>query len=192
MLADWNDDRKQRDAYDQFLINGPSTMLSRPFFNNRREAVLSRSRLTSQHLLDWPTEFRTSPWLDLSFSQIDDDLFVTNGKSVAPYWNVLRLNLESTQVTDISMSSIAESKTLSELDISNCAITDAGLVALKDHKSLKTLWLNQCDVTDDSIATLLTISQLEAVHVVKTKISPNGWGQLIAAKPRLKNKSTGP
>ena len=192
LLGDWNDDEKLRDAYDQFLIVGPMTMLSRPFFNNRREAVLSRSRLTSQQLLDWPIEFRTSSWLDLSFSQIDDDLFVAEGRSVAPYWNVVRLNLESTKVTDVSMSSIAESRTMTELDLSNCAITDAGLKALKDHKSLKTLWLNQCDVTDDSIDILLTISQLEAVHLLKTKISPIGWARLINAKPRLKAKSTGP
>ena len=192
LLGDWNDDEKLRDAYDQFLIVGPMTMLSRPFFNNRREAVLSRSRLTSQQLLNWPIEFRTSSWLDLSFSQIDDDLFVAEGRSVAPYWNVVRLNLESTKVTDVSMSSIAESRTMTELDLSNCAITDAGLKALKDHKSLKTLWLNQCDVTDDSIDILLTISQLEAVHLLKTKISPIGWARLINAKPRLKAKSTGP
>ncbi len=192
LLGDWNDDQKLRDAYDPFLIFGPSTMPSRPFFSNRREAVLTRSRLTSQQLLDWPIEFRTSPWLDLSFSQVDDNLFVADGRLVAPNWNVLRLNLESTKVTDISMPSIVESRTLTELDLSNCAITDAGLAALKDHKSLKTLWLNQCDVTDKSIDILLTISQLEAVHVVKTKISPNGWGRLITAKPRLKTKSTGP
>ena len=192
LLGDWNDDQILRDAYDQFLIVGPTTMLSRPFFNNRREAVLSRSRLTSQQLLDWPIEFRTSPWLDLSFSQVDDALFVAEGRSVVPYWNVLRLNLESTKVTDVSMPSIAESRTMTELDLSNCAITDAGMEALKDHKSLKTLWLNQCDVTDDSIDILLTISQLEAVHMVKTKVSPKGWGRLINTKPRLKTKSTGP
>ena len=192
LLGDWNDDQILRDAYDQFLIDGPMTVLSRPFFNNRREAVLSRSPLTSQQLLDWPIEFRTSPWLDLSFSQVDDDLFVAEGRSIAPYWNVLRLNLESTKVTDVSMPAIAESKTMTELDLSNCAITDAGIEALKDHKSLKTLWLNHCDVTDDSIDILLTISQLEAVHLVKTKVSPKGWGRLINAKPRLKIKSTGP
>lgn len=192
LLGDWNDDQILRDAYDQFLIDGPMTVLSRPFFNNRREAVLSRSPLTSQQLLDWPIEFRTSPWLDLSFSQVDDDLFVAEGRSIAPYWNVVRLNLESTKVTDVSMPSIAESKTMTELDLSNCAITDAGIEALKDHKSLKTLWLNHCDVTDDSIDILLTISQLEAVHMVKTKVSPKGWGRLINAKPRLKIKSTGP
>ena len=30
LLGDWNDDEKLRDAYDQFLIVGPMTMLSRP------------------------------------------------------------------------------------------------------------------------------------------------------------------
>ena len=192
VLGELNDDGKLKEAYDRFLISGPSMQLSRPFFNNRREAVLSRSRLTSQQIMDWPIEFRTTPWLDLSFSQIDDELFVVEGKSVTPSWNVQRLNLESTKVTDISMPSIAESRNLSELDLSNCAITDAGLVALKDHKSLRALWLNQCDVSDNSIAILLSIPQLEAVHLMKTKVSPIGWGRLMTVKPRLKGKSTGP
>lgn len=192
LLGQWNDDQKLRDAFDQFLILGPSKMLSRPFFSNRREAVLSRSLMASQQLLDWPIEYRNTPWLDLSFSQVEDELFVIGGKKVVPTWNIQRLNLESTKITDISMPAIAESKNLSELDLSNCKISDAGVTSLKDHKSLKTLWLNQCEVSDASIDILLSIPQLEAVHLSKTKISLAGWSRLLAAKPRLKSKSTEP
>ena len=192
LLGEWNDDKKLRDAYDRYLIAGPSESPLRPFFNNRRDAVLCRSRLTSQQLLEWPVELRTTPWLDLSFSQVDDELFVVAGVKVSPSWNVQRLNLESTQVTDKSMASIAESKNLSELDLSNCAITDSGVSALRDHKSLKTLWLNQCGVTDASIDVLLSIPQLESVHLSKTQVTAEGWSKLLAAKPRLKAKSTAP
>ncbi len=192
LLGPWNDDQKLRDAFDQYLILGPSKLKSRPFFPNRREAVLSRSRITSQSLLDWPVEFRTTPWLDLSFSQVDDVLFVEGGKKRVPFWNVQRLNLESTKITDISMPGIAESKNLSELDLSNCNISDVGVTALRDHKALKTLWLNQCNVTDATIDVLLSIPQLEAIHLSKTKVSQMGWSRLLAAKPRLKSKSTGP
>lgn len=192
LLGQWNEDLKLRDTFDRYLILGPSKMLSRPFFSNRREAVLSRSRMASQQLLDWPIEYRTTPWLDLSFSQVDDELFVIGGKKVVPIWNIQRLNLESTKITDISMPAIAESKNLSELDLSNCKISDLGVASFKDHKSLRTLWLNQCEVSDASIDVLLSISQLEAVHLSKTKISSTGWSRLLAAKPRLKSKSTSP
>ncbi len=192
LLGQWNEDQKLRDTFDQYLILGPSKMVSRPFFSNRREAVICRSRVTSKTLLDWPVEFRTSPWLDLSYSQVDDELFVIGGKQVEPFWNVQRLNLESTKITDISMPAIAESKNLSELDLSNCKISDAGVTSLQNHKSLKTLWLNQCEVSDASIAVLISIPQLEAVHLSKTKISSTGWSRLLAAKPKWKSKSTGP
>lgn len=192
LLGEWNDDKTLRDIYDRYLIAGPSSAPTRPFFANRREAVLSRSRLTSEQLLAWPVELRTTPWLDLSFSQVGDGLFVVGGKNVAPIWNVQRLNLESSKVTDSSMTAIAEGKNLYELDLSMCTITDAGLAAFKEHKSLKTLWLNQCPVTDKSIDILLSIPQLEAVHVSNTAISPKGWERLLAAKPRLKMKSTAP
>ncbi len=192
LLGDLSEDKSLRDVFDRFLIHGPSTTVVRPFFANRREAVLSRSRMTSKQLLDWPLEYRTSSWLDLSFTQVDDGLFVAGDRSVAPNWNVQRFNLESTKVTDASMLAIAENKSMLELDLSNCPITDDGLAALKDHKSLKSLWLNQCDVTDASIGVLLSISQLEAVHLSKSRVSPQGWERLLFAKPRLKSKSTAP
>ncbi len=192
LLGEWNDDKSLRDALDRFLIHGPSTAGGRPYFANRREAVLSRSRITAQQLLDWPVEYRTTPRLDLSFTQVDDGLFVAGDRGVGTNWNVQRLNLESTKVTDACMMAIADNKNLSELDLSNCSITDVGLAALTDHKSLKSLWLNQCDVTDASIGVLLSISQLEAVHLSKSKVSPRGWDRLLVGKPRLKSKSTGP
>ncbi len=192
LLGDWNDDKNLRDAYDRYLIDGPSLSPARPFFANRRDAVLSRSRLSSEQLLAWPVEYRTSPWLDLSFSQIDDGLFVAGGKGVEPIWNVQRLNLESSKITDISLATIAQGKNLSELDLSFCGITDQGLAALRDHKSLKTLWLTNCPVTDKSLDVLLSLASLESVHLSKTEVTAKGWAKLLSTKPRLKLKSTPP
>jgi hypothetical protein len=191
LLGDWNDDKAMRDAYDRFLIGGPSAMASRPFFANRREAVLCRTKLSAKELLNWPVEFRTTPWLDLSFSQIDDLLFADLEK-LPPHWNVERLNLESTKVTDASLPTIAGMKKLADLDLSNCDVSDEGIKALSGHKTLKTLWLNDCKVTDESMAVLSTIPQLESVHLSKTAVTQAGWRQLLAAKPRLKSKSTSP
>lgn len=191
LLGKLDEDKALRDAYDRYLIEGPSAMGSRPFFSNRREAVLSRTKLSAQQLLDWPIEFRTTPWLDLSFSQIDDRLFVDADEQPRG-WNLQRVNLESTKVTDASIPAIARSKNLSELDLSNCNVSDIGIQALTGHKSLKTLWLTGCKVTDASIAVLLSIPQLESVHLAKTSVTPVGWSKLLAAKPRLKSKSTAP
>ena len=191
LLGDWDDDKAMRDAYDRYLITGPSAMDIRPFFANRREAVLCRAKLSAKELLDWPIEFRTTPWLDLSFSKIDDLLF-TETEKLPPQWNVERLNLESTMVTDASLQTIAGMKKLADLDLSNCEVTDEGIKALSGHKSLKTLWLNECKISDASMAVLATIPQLESVHLSKTAVTQAGWRQLLAVKPRLKSKSTAP
>ena len=191
LLGDWDDDKAMRDAYDRYLISGLSVMASRPFFANRREAVLCRTKLSAKELLEWPVEFRTTPWLDLSFSQIDDLLF-TEMEKLPPPWNVQRLNLESTKVTDASLPAIAGMKNLADLDLSNCDVSDEGIKALSGHKSLKTIWLNECKVTDASMAVLSTIPQLESVHLSKTAVTPAGWRQLLSTKPRLKSKSTAP
>ena len=191
LLGDWDDDKAMRDAYDRYLISGSSLMASRPFFANRREAVLCRTKLSAKELLEWPVEFRTTPWLDLSFSQIDDLLF-TEMEKLPPHWNVQRLNLESTKVTDASLPAIAGMKNLADLDLSNCDVSDEGIKALSGHKSLKTLWLNECKVTDASMAILSTIPQLESVHLSNTAVTPAGWSQLLSTKPRLKSKSTAP
>jgi len=143
-------------------------------------------------LLAWPTGFRDSSWLDLSFTTVGDDLFVDSQTRLARDWNVSRLNLESTQVTDGSMLAIAKMKNLVDLDLSNCKITDQGVALLVDNKSIKTLWLTQCNITDKTIETLLTLTQLDFVHLKGTQVSPEAWEQLLRDRPRLKSKSIGP
>ena len=155
--------------------------------------VLPRCPATSDVLLGWPVSNRTLDWLDLSFSKIDDRLFIEPTQSSTQHrWDVRRLNVESTQVTDASLSIIAKMPRLEELDLSRCDITDGGLEALRGHKTLKTLWLSECPISDLSIDLLLKIPQLESVHLFKTKVTPSGWARLLAGKPRLKSKSTAP
>ena len=186
LLGPLDDDTKLREAYDGYLRSSVGTRALRPFFSSRREAVLSRSEVKSQQLLDWPTEYRSASWLDLSFTMVDDQLFVEGDQLVEPAWNVTRWNLESTRITDRSLASLAANRGLVELDLSKCQISDVGLAALRDHKSLKILWLNDCNISDASIGVLLSLSQLETLYLERTKVSPAGWARLIGSKPRLK------
>jgi len=192
LLGEMNADERLRTAYDRFLVLGPTAVATRPFYANRKEAVLTRCGVTTKQLLEWPIGFRSSTWLELSFTQVDDELFVGNTDPVEPPWNVRRLVLESTNVTDRSLETLSQMKDLQELDVSNCKVTDTGIAMLRGNKSIKTLWLTNCDISDASIDVLLTISQLESIHLKGTKISPDGWERLLNARPRLKSKSERP
>lgn len=192
ILGAMNDNDALRDAYQQHLLGDPMASGARPFFANRKEVVLTRCEVSPQQLLDWPIGYRTQAWLDLSFTSVDDALFMDADDPVSPAWNVARLSVESTQVTDRSLVAFAGMKDLTELDLSNCKITDDGLIALKGNKTIKTLWLTQCDITDKSVDVLLTFSQLDTIDVAGTKISQAGWNRMLQARPKLKSKSTGP
>ncbi|MEQ1829887.1 MAG: hypothetical protein ABL921_28250, partial [Pirellula sp.] len=192
LLREWNNDTKLRESYDKFLMAGPISRLPRPYFANRKEAVLSRCEATAEQLLNWPKAYRTMTWLDLSFNPVDDSLFLEGDTERDPAWNVVRLNLESTRVTDRSLPSIGKMKDLVELDLSNCNVTDQGLASLNGHKMLKTLWLNACPITDNSIAILNSLPQLEQLHVKGSAISQQTWANFLGQRPRLKSSSSGP
>jgi hypothetical protein len=192
LLGEFNDDAKLRESYDRYLMLSPGSNPIRTYFANRKEVVLSRCQVTNEQLLGWPIAFRSSPWLDLAFTEIDDSLFLDGVSHREPAWSIVRLNLESTQVTDRALPAIAKMKDLSELDLSNCKITDSGLEVLRGHKTLKTLWLNQCGVSDKSIDVFLSVPQLERVHLLGSSITVNGWNRLLRERPRLKTNSTGP
>jgi len=191
-LADETDLRK---AYDSYLLRSASDA-RRPYFATRNEVVLSQCKITSDQLLAWPVAFRNSKWLELSFTSVGDELFLSstdsNQTSVVPPWNVARLSLEASQVSDLSMKAIAEMNSLEELDVTGCAITDAGVAALAGNKTVKTLWLNDCPITDASLATLQTMKGLTALHVSGSKISMQAWERFLKVRPGLKSKSSGP
>jgi hypothetical protein len=184
-----------RKAYDSYLLRSASDS-GRPYFETRNEAVLSQCKITSEQLLAWPIAFRNSKWLELSFTSVGDELFVdltdSNQTAIDPPWNVTRLSLESSQVSDQSMKAIAKMSTLEELDVSGCAITDAGVAELAENKSVRTLWLNDCPITDASLKTLQSMKSLNALHVSGSKISSQAWERFLTVRPGLKSKSSGP
>lgn len=188
------ENKKLLEDYFAFLVQSPTEKadgkwLPRPFYSNRRDAVLSRCAVTSDQVLSWPVEYRAAGWLDLSFTEIDDRMFGEAGDAV---WNVQRLNLESTKITDASMPAIAAMKGLEDLDLSKCDVTDEGLLALRDHKTLRILWLAETKLTDKAIEVLSSLPALESLQVPGTEITKAGWTRLMQAKPRLKSKSNGP
>jgi hypothetical protein len=183
------DDDSLRSAYDQYLLTGSNPasdpnecFSSRPSFLRRSELVLSRCSIDSQTLLKWPTGLRNIVWMDLGFTKVNDDLFIQTG-TVA--WQFNRLNLESTDISDASMSAIATMKNLTELDLSNCNVTDAGLKSLANHPNLKQLWLTNTNVSDRSIEVLASIPKLERLEA-SGALTAVGLQELMKKKPRLK------
>jgi hypothetical protein len=156
----------------------------RPFFPNRREAVLSRCDVKSGDLLAWPSGCRNMEWLDLSFTGVDDAWLVEAGD---PPWQIHRLNLESTAIADNAMVHLASMHELRELDLTQCEVTDRGLEALRNHPNLRQLWLGRTRITDASIDTLLSLPRLERVAIEGSEVSDAGWKQILSKKPYLKH-----
>lgn len=180
------DDDTMRAGYDRYLMEGWKGRDGddpRPFFANRREAVLSRCEVASSDLLAWPIEYRSMDWLDLSFSKVDDQWLIRAGDSP---WQVVRLNLESTGTTDAALKNIASMKDLRELDLTHCKITDQGIAQLRAHPNLRQLWLGNTQITDASIQDLLSLPRLEKLTVEGSGISDAGWKAILARKPFLK------
>ena len=179
-------------AYDQFLMQPASTSPSIAPSNEIKDIVLSRCAVTSERLLTWPESKRTLEWLDISFSKIDDRLFLEPSESTSKrLWDIRRLNIESTAVTDASLPWIAKMPRLEELDLSRCGITDAGLEALRGNKTLKTLWLTgNPKITDQGLAILASFPKLEMTDVSETSVTEEGWKSLVAKSPRLRRKKT--
>jgi hypothetical protein len=175
--------------YDRYLLesckDGMVNERGRPYFNKREEAILSHCEVSTEDLLAWDFRYRKSPWLDLTGTPIDDRLFLEAKESP---WEIARLGLESTKISDASMPWIAEMKSLSELDLTNCNITDEGLKSLQGHPTLRSLWLAGTKLTDDSLKILASLPRLERASVESTSVSTEGWRQLLLKKPGLKSK----
>ena len=193
-LVEVQQDENLRRAYDQFLMLTPEKLTENAPTSDPREIVLTRCPITSNELLGWPDSRRKLDWLDLSFSKIDNRLFLEpSGSASRKFWDVRRLNVESTQVSDASLPSIAEMPRLEELDLSRCGITDVGLEALRSHKTLKTLWLTgNVAITDQGLAVLASLPRLELTDLSGTSITEEGWKKLLVKSPRLRRKKTSP
>lgn len=179
-------------AYDQFLMQPASKSALIPPTKDTKEIVLSRCPVTSERLLAWPESKRTLDWLDVSFSKIDDRLFLEPSESSSKrLWDIRRLNVESTSVTDASLPWIAKMQRLEELDLSRCGVSDAGLEALRGNKTLKTLWLTgNPKITDQGLSILASLPKLEMTDVSETSVTEGGWKSLVAKSPRLRRKKS--
>ncbi|MFN7734347.1 MAG: leucine-rich repeat domain-containing protein [Pirellula sp.] len=176
-----------RTAYDRYLQESwkreARNRVPRPYFPSRTEAILCRCDVDVPSLLAWDVGYKKSPWIDLSFTRLDDAWL--EPKNAAP-WDVEKLYLEDTRTTDAAMPAIGNMKSLVQLDLSHCPITDAGLVSLSKHATLKQLWLTGTQVTDASIEVLASLPRLESIAIDGTAITEEGWQSLKKKKPHLK------
>lgn len=180
-------DETIRTAYDRYLQESwkreARNRVPRPYFPGRTEAILCRCDIDVPSLLAWDSGYRKSPWIDLSFTKVDDGwLEVEN----ATPWDIEKLYLEGTRTTDAAMPAIGRMKSLVELDLSHCPITDAGLVSVSQHATLKQLWLTGTQITDASIEVLASLPRLERIAIDGTAITEAGWQSLKKKKPHLK------
>jgi F-box/leucine-rich repeat protein 14 len=97
------------------------------------------------------------------------------------------LILESTQITDAALDSLAPMQHLEKLDLSSCAqITDAGLAKLKGLKTLKKLELRYLGITDAGLASLKELPALEEVNVSGTRVTKDAAKAFQESKPKVK------
>jgi Leucine-rich repeat (LRR) protein len=145
-------------------------------------------------LLSWPESNRSLDWLDLSFCKIDDRLFLEPSELPSrKRWDVRRLNVESTLVSDASLTIIATMPRLEELDLSQCQITDRGLESFRGHKTLKSFWLTgNAGISNQGLAILSSLPRLELVELSGTSVTEDGWKNLLSKSPRLRRKPASP
>lgn len=174
--------------YRSYMLKGPAQSIDYLPHDNRNELVLSRTKIDSAWLLEQLKLKRNWDSLDVAFTEVDDTAWTNPNVP----WDIVRLNVESTHITDNSLESFAKMPRLTELDLSNCEITDSGLRSLAGNKTLRTLWLAGTGVTDQALEILLSMPRLEALQVRGSKITEDGWKRLIQKLPRLKANSTGP
>lgn len=175
-------------SYASFLQTAPFRDEEYLPYTDRNELVLSRCPATADWLLNGLGGRRRWDSIDLSFTQTDDTVWLDMNAN----WDITRLNLESTKISDEAFKRIAKMPRLQELDVSNCAIGSGAIDALRGHPQLQTLWIAGTSVDDNAINVLREIPKLTTVHASGCRISASGWSQLMQAVPRLKKSSTGP
>jgi hypothetical protein len=166
--------------YDQFLRGDVETFSTRLQPAVRRDVVLSRTKVLSETLLQWPSTAKKLSWLDLSFTGVDDSLFAD-----ATQWSAVRLNLESTKITSASMPAIASFEELSDLDLSNCQIDSMSLQSLASHETLRTLWLTGTQVDERCVSVLQSLPKLEFVELTGTQVDDDDLTELRRSNRRL-------
>ncbi len=171
--------------YDTYLQVSHLQDSPRAPIAGRNEIVLTRCDVNDDQLLSWDASSRKLEWLDLGFTQVTDRLFLESKQSA---WDVKRLSLELTNISDASMSSIAAMDDLTELDLTECKVTDRGIAELAKHRSLRKLWIGGTQVSDKSIEVLSSIPKLESLIYEGSAITPQGFAQLARKNPLLRRK----
>ncbi len=176
-------DNELRANYDRFLQSPFGLVAQRQPNPDRLEIVATHFKIGSKDLLSWPLQGRKLKRLDLAFTQVDDALFLDQKDHP---WEMERLGLEKTKITDASLPWIAKIAKLEELDLSQCAVSDTGVAALKGNNKLKYLWLTGTKVTDQSYETLRTLRSLEQLELTGTSVSQETIRKLKKALPKWK------
>ncbi|MFN9941437.1 MAG: hypothetical protein ACK56I_18350, partial [bacterium] len=79
-------------------------------------------------------------------------------------WDIQRLNLENTRISDAALPVLARMPRLEELDLSHCQVSDQGVASLAGQRSLKILWLTgNRGVTDAALKSLASLPRLQQV-----------------------------
>lgn len=175
-------------SYANFLQTKPFQDSEYLPYTDRNELVLSRCPATADWLLHRLGGRRKWDSIDLSFTETDNTAWLDPSAN----WDIVRLNLESTKITDEALKGLARMPRLQELDISNCSITSEAIEELRAHPQLQTLWIAGTLVDDQVLDVLREMPKLTTVHASGCRISPSGWSQLMQTVPRLKKNSTGP
>jgi serine/threonine protein kinase len=85
------------------------------------------------------------------------------------------LNLEFTQIADLSLNKLAKSKTLRTLKLTHCKnITSNGIAELQNSSSLSTLDLRHTSCQDASLIELKKLKTLEKIVLAETAVTPTG------------------
>jgi len=128
------------------------------------------------------------------------------GKSLAPFVNLLsldlnetpfknegmqylrgmthlrRLSLRNTFVTDAGLKNLEDLQDLESLDLYGTQVTDAGLRSLSQLKKLRDLNLLGTQITDDGIASLSRLTGLENLNLYRTQLTNSGLDRLKVFK----------
>ena len=181
-----SDDDLLRAEYDRFLLAAGKLSRNLPLRGAVREVVLSRCDVDSESILSWPQKNPLKlDWLDLSFTKVDDKIWT---QAPEGRWDIRRLNLEGTDITDASIAAIASMNRLEELDLSTCEISNLGLEPLRGHRSLRKLWLTNTSVTEELTDLLATLPRLEEIELAGTVYTDKGRKELARRIPKLRRK----
>lgn len=146
-----------------------------------RVLCLGKTRLSAEWVAALPPQEELT-WLDLGYlpaSDADVERIIGAGD------RLVRLNLESTRVSDAVAETLVPQKGLRELDLSFTAVGDAGLEPLRGARHIEVLWLTGSEISDASLPLLRSLRSLRSLDVQRTKISAEALEQLSAARPDL-------